>query len=429
MKPTARKWGTAALTAPLVLVLVGCSGKAPWSSSNPKPSTSPPAPVEITVSPTKNAQNVPVSTEIGFQVVNGKLSDVSLTDDKNKKVSGRIRADNTSWVPDAPLAYNTTYTATVTAVGAQDEKKSQANVFTTMEEARSGPIASTVYFRDQATYGVAMPIGVQFEPEIPEKARAEVERRLFVTTDPPQRGAWAWYGGSQVLYRPQNHWQPGTTISLRAALKGLPMGNRYGDKDYTATAKISDKRTVMEVDNATKQMSVIQNDQLLRRLPVSLGKPSTPSSSGNMVIMSKEERTRFDTRTDSNPANRYVVDVQYAMRLTWGGEYIHAAPWSVGDQGFRNVSHGCINMSTEDARWLFGVVKIGDLVTVEGTEVGLDPGNGFTGWNESWEEHVKRSALPNPDLASTLGMAPMPSPTANPAVPAEGAAVSPTPPN
>ncbi|HEY8533708.1 MAG TPA: L,D-transpeptidase, partial [Micromonospora sp.] len=80
--------------------------------------------------------------------------------------------------------------------------------------------------------------------------------------------------------------------------------------------------------------------------------------------------------------------------LTWGGEFIHSAPWSVADQGVRNVSHGCVNLSPDNARWLFNQTKIGDPVTVKGTEVKLKHGNGWTDWNLSWEEYVKGSALP-----------------------------------
>jgi len=92
--------------------------------------------------------------------------------------------------------------------------------------------------------------------------------------------------------------------------------------------------------------------------------------------------------------DHYRADISYAMRITWGGEFIHAAPWSVGDQGVNNVSHGCVNMSWDNAVWLFGVTHIGDPVTVRGTEVQLVNGNGFTAWNMSWPDFIKGSALP-----------------------------------
>src|SRR6185295_18323967 len=118
-----------------------------------------------------------------------------------------------------------------------------------------------------------------------------------------------------------------------------------------------------------KQMSVYQNDTLLKTMPVSLGKPSTPSSSGNMVIMDKAYETVFDT-TDDGP-NGYRVNINYAQRLTWSGQYIHAAPWSVKDQGHRNVSHGCVNVAMGNAKYLFDLTLIGDPVTVRGTERSL----------------------------------------------------------
>jgi len=58
------------------------------------------------------------------------------------------------------------------------------------------------------------------------------------------------------------------------------------------------------------------------------------------------------------------VDVNWAMRLTWGGEFVHAAPWSVGDQGVRNVSHGCVNMANGPSEWLFDTAHIGDPIIV-----------------------------------------------------------------
>ncbi len=183
------------------------------------------------------------------------------------------------------------------------------------------------------------------------------------------------------------------------------------------------RKIVMNVDNKTKQMSVYRDDKLLRRIPVSLGKPSTPSSSGSMVVMSHDYSTVFDT-TREGPGG-YRVQVNYAMRLTWGGEFIHAAPWSVGDQGVRNVSHGCVNMSTGNAAWLFGITHIGDLVNVKGTEVRLVNGNGWTAWNVSWSEFVKGSALPVP--AELANWAPVTAKPASAPTPAPAAAPSPSP--
>jgi lipoprotein-anchoring transpeptidase ErfK/SrfK len=377
-----------ALTVPILLAACGDAARKPPAaapsggasasvSASPSPS---PVPLSLAVAPAPGAANQPVTTEVGTTVAGGKVTDVALVDKAGKRVAGELRADGSAWVPAAPLAFSTGYTATVTATGDDGKTVSQTTNFTTMGRPGGSRVGSGLYMFDGQTYGVAMPVAVEFESDIPVEARAAVQRRLFVKSDPPQVGAWHWFNARQVLYRPQEYWKPGTRLTVRSALAGLPIGKRFGDTDRSATVTIG-RKLVIEVDNATKLMNVYQDDALLRTLPVSLGKPSTPSSSGTMVIMSKEESTIFDTPD-------YRVTITYAQRLTWKGQYIHAAPWSVRDQGVRNVSHGCVNVSDSNAAWLFGLTLVGDPVTVRGTERGLDPGDGWTAWNMPWSEYV-----------------------------------------
>lgn len=375
-------------------------------------------PLELAVTPADRARDVPISSEVGVVVRGGKVTDVRIRDDKGRPVPAEPRTDRSAWVPAAPLAPRRTYTAEVTATNDSGRTTTHRTTFTTAPKSNVPAITSTLYFADKRTYGTAMPVTVAFDPPIPKEARDEVQRRLFVKTDPPQPGTWSWLDdGSQVYYRAPDFWRPGTSISVRSALEGLPIGrDRVGDADRRATSTIG-RQVSLEIDNATKQMSVWQDGKLLRRIPVSLGKPSTPSSSGKMVIMEKHERTTFDTRGE--PDGGYVVDVDDAQRYTWGGEFIHSAPWSEGDQGNTNVSHGCANVSASAADWLMGVTQVGDLITVKGTEVPLRPGNGWTAWNVSWEEFVRGSALPVPAQLK-------PAPTASPAAPLTGGTPEPT---
>jgi lipoprotein-anchoring transpeptidase ErfK/SrfK len=376
-------------------VLTGCtsgSGHPDAAPASPSPAAAPPT---VSLTPATGGKDVPVSAEITAAATNGQVTEVTLTDDKGATVPLTMRADGSSWVPATPLAYERTYTAQATVAGAAGLTATQATTFSTMSRpART--IDSTLYFAAGQTYGVAMPITLNFAEAVPEAARAQVQKRLFVTTDPPQPGAWHWLAtGTEVFYRAPDYWQPGTTISVRTALEGLPMGgDLYGDADRTATSKISDSSVFLDVDNATKQMTVTVNGAVTRTIPVSMGKPGTPTSSGKMVIMEKFDWTTFDTRND--PQGGYVVTVANAQRLTWGGEFIHAAPWSVGDQGHSNVSHGCTNVSDEASAYLMNVTHVGDQVTIKGTEVALDMGNGWTAWNLDWADFVKGSALPVP---------------------------------
>ncbi|GAA0713569.1 L,D-transpeptidase family protein [Dactylosporangium roseum] len=356
------------------LGLSACDGaKKPTATKSTTP------PVGLVVTPPAGNSGVPVSTEIGTKVTDGKITDMSLTDATGQRVAGEFREDGAAWVPATTLRYDTAYTAKVTAVGKDNKAVTHESRFTTMAKPKGQAVTSELMLTNGGTYGVGMPIVVEFGSDVPEQSRAAVQQRLFVKSDPPQPGAWRWFGGKQVMYRPEKYWQPGTKITARKALDGVRIGDRYADEDASATVTIG-RKLVIDIDNATKQLSVYQNDALVKTAPVSLGKSSTPTSSGNTVIMSREAYTVFRTP-------EYTAPVQFAMRLTWGGQYIHAAPWSVGDQGRRNVSHGCTNVSTDNARWLYEQTLVGDPVTTRNTEVGLDPGDGWTAWDIPWEQY------------------------------------------
>jgi lipoprotein-anchoring transpeptidase ErfK/SrfK len=186
----------------------------------------------------------------------------------------------------------------------------------------------------------------------------------------------------------------------------------YGKQDSTLRCGIGPS-LIMTIDDAAspKVMKVVKDGAVIKTIPVSLGRPSMPSSSGTTVVIEKLTKTVFDTMDDPNPANRYRTKIEYAQRLTWGGEFIHAAPWSLQDQGKRNVSHGCVNMSTKDAQWLFQNTLMGSPLTIKGTERKLRSGNGWTDWDKPWDEYVKGSAIPYPPEASATPGGVGPSPT------------------
>jgi lipoprotein-anchoring transpeptidase ErfK/SrfK len=372
-------------TRQVAMPLHRAAGATASPSATP-PGSGPATPVALAVTPAPGTADLPVSAEIGTSVSGGKVTEVSLTDAAGHQVAGAMRDDGTSWIPAEPLQFATGYKATVTATGSDGRTATGTTTFTTMRKPGGVRVGTGLYLFSGNTYGVAMPVAVDFESDVPVSARAAVERRLLVHSDPPQPGAWHWFGGRQVLYRPPQYWQPGTKLTVRSALGGQPIGGRFGDMDRSATVTIG-RDLRIDVDNATKQMTVTRDGQVIKTLPVSLGKPSTQSSSGTMVIMDKQEKTVFDTTREDGP-NGYRIDIAYAQRLTWGGQFIHAAPWSVRDQGVRNVSHGCVNVSTSFAVWLFQQTLIGDPVTVRGTGRALDPGDGWTAWNMPWSEYA-----------------------------------------
>jgi len=386
------------MLACLSLAIAGCSGSGTPTLQQPvglPSSVAPAAPLAtVALTPQRSSTGVPVSAEIGFTVTNGTIKSVVLTDAAGTTLQGVMRPDNSSWVPDNALKYDSAYTATVTAEGSDGKTITESTEFRTMAKP-SKRLGTGLYVSSSRTYGIAMPVVVEFTSNVPQAARAAIQSRLFVKTDPPQAGAWSWISSKQVMYRGKDYWKTGTKVEVRAALEGLPIGDgRYGDADRKATMNITKDAIELITDDSTHTMTVKKNGEVIKTIPVSLGKDSTPSSSGTMVIMEKHEHTVFDTTTDPDATDRYRVEVDYAQRLTWGGEFIHSAPWSVRDQGVRNVSHGCTNVSPANAKWLFDLTHIGDPVTVKGTSRELAAGNGFTAWRVSWEEYIKGSALP-----------------------------------
>jgi lipoprotein-anchoring transpeptidase ErfK/SrfK len=383
---------------------VACSsdGGASWF----EPGESPDPPKVTVVGPVDGATGVPTSAELEFTLEGTPTAAVALADAAGTTITGQMRSDGSSWVPDQQLAYSTQYTATITATKSDGTSAEAKSTFTTMDPPPQTARVQS-YNGDNVTYGVGMPIIVRFDTIVPESERAAIQRRMFVQTSPPQEGVWHWISsryhdlGSEVHFRPKEYWQPGTTIHVRIATGGMPWGydGLYGGNDLTLDFSIG-QSLVMEVDNGTKQMTVTQNGQVVRTIPVSLGKPSTPSSSGTMLIMSRFPTYHFDTRRELGTSAGYVVDVNFAEQLTTGGEFIHAAPWSVQQQGNTNVSHGCVNMSDENAEWIFNTVQVGDPITISGTEVSLEWGNGFTDWNIPWDEYVQGSAIPYTPPAS-----------------------------
>ncbi|MFI5936839.1 Ig-like domain-containing protein [Actinoplanes sp. NPDC051494] len=402
-EPDAAAWvGTSSAPAPESSASEGTTGTSESGAVDGGQSSA----VSLSVTPATGKKSVPVSAEIGFKVSGGKVTTVALKDEKGKAVAGGLRDDGSAWVPAKPLKNSKVYEASVTAVDDAGASKTETTKFTTMAKPAK-KTGTGLYLFDDHTYGVAMPIVVEFNPGIKKNDRAAVQKRLFVKSEPSQPGTWSWTStGTQVYYRPPKFWQSGTTITVRAAVGGLPTGSgRYGDQDRGATAKIG-RSLIMSVDNKTKQMTVVKNGKKVRTLPVSLGSPKHPSSSGTMVVMEKMAATVFDTMDEMPAGEGYITDIEYAQRLTWSGQYIHSAPWSVGSQGRRNVSHGCVNVAPSQAKWLFDTTLIGDPITIRGTEDKLAEGNGWTPWDMSWKEFVKGSALPvAADLAAQDGQA------------------------
>jgi lipoprotein-anchoring transpeptidase ErfK/SrfK len=394
-------------------VLTACSGdknswNGPGGSTGDKGGK---AKVTIT-EPANDAKDVPAGTEIVFKVSDAaSTAEVSLKDDKGTEVPGAMHPDGAGWLPKATLEYGATYTATVTAKDGDGKATTATSKFTTMAKTDK-VIAVSSFIADGQVVGVGMPIVLRLSKAVKKANRAALQRRLLVTAEPAQEGIWTWYSDTELHYRPKEFWQSGTKVRVEARAGGVPVGDGYyGRKDLAVDVTIGPSLILTVDDGASpKVMNVTKDGQVIKTIPVSLGRPSMPSCSGTMVIIERLPKTVFDTTSDPNPDNRYRTDIEFAQRLTWSGQFIHAAPWSVADQGKRNVSHGCLNMSTENAKWLFDQTVVGVPVIVKGTPRPLEYGNGWTDWIKPWDEYVKGSAIPyKPSSAPAPSDSPAPS--------------------
>ena len=137
--------------------------------------------------------------------------------------------------------------------------------------------------------------------------------------------------------------------------------------DAHATVNIGAAHLAIAND-ITKQVSVFDNGKLVRTMPTSMGKDSTPTANGVYIIGGRFKHIIMDSSTygvPSNSPNGYRTEVDFATQMSYSGIYVHSAPWSVAEQGSSNTSHGCLNVSPENAEWFYNNTKRGDIVEVK----------------------------------------------------------------
>jgi lipoprotein-anchoring transpeptidase ErfK/SrfK len=387
---------TAAIIAAGALVfLAGCSGDdAGGSGEQVAVEAKPPAEVSFTLA--DGSTDVPPLAPLEIAVTDGELAEVTLVDGTGAAVSGSVappaaESGPAVWTPKAPLAYGTKYTLTATAENADDEETTASSTFTTVTPAAvSTPSIGPL---DGQTVGVGMPIRVWFDDPVADKAA--VESHLLVTSSTPTDGVWNWFSDTEVHFRPSTYWPANTDVTLDANLYGVNFGEGiWGEKNRTVSFSIGEKH-VSIADAASHMMQVYDNDQLVQTFPISAGSPDNPSYNGAHVVTELNRNRVMDSSTYGVPVDSpdgYRTPVEYAVRISDSGEFVHAAPWSVAQQGHSNVSHGCINMSTERAAWFFNFSQPGDVVEIRNSSAG-DLRSDIYDWVIPWEEWQAGSAL------------------------------------
>jgi lipoprotein-anchoring transpeptidase ErfK/SrfK len=343
----------------------------------------------------KKQQNVPVNTTVAVTGTGGKLQDVRLTTSAGHAVRGALSSDGASWRAGSLLEPGTAYVLKASLTGDDGSTTSLTRRFHTQNLTLDQQTFASISPLNGQKVGVGFPVIVHFD--VPVTNRASIEKHLSVDSQPAQQGSWHWFSSTEVHWRPQHYWKAGSTVTVHADINSVPAGNGiYGQSDRAVTFKVGD-RHIYNVNMKTHQMKVYSNRKLLRTIPVTTGKPGFVTRSGIKVIVQKYEKHTMNSETigiSKDNAEYYnMKDVQWAMRMTYSGEFIHAAPWSVGSQGRENVSHGCTGMSTANADWLYHMTLVGDVVKEYGSDRTMEVTNGYGDWNMSFKEYKKGSAL------------------------------------
>ncbi len=386
MRQLKRVVGALALLVVAVL-LAGCTATGRTSGTSPRPQT------QVSTLPGDRAENVKPTLPASVTVIEGVLREVALTNPDGKAVAGEFSADRRSWTSVEPLGYDRTYTWSGTAAGPNSLPVPVTGSFTTVNPQQQ--VHATLNIGDDATVGIAAPVILQFKDHVADKAA--VERALQVQTSIPTEGSWAWLpdanGGSRVHYRPKDYWQPGTQVSITAKVYGVAYGDgSYGKQDLSTRFTIG-RSQIVKADVNSHRMIVIRDGQEVMNFPASYGLASDPrrhTTNGIHVVMNKSQKVLM-----SNPAYDYFnLPMYWAVRVSNYGEFIHANPESAGAQGSANVTHGCVNLSTANAKQYFESAIFGDPVEVTNSPTQLSAAHGdIYDWTVPWEAWQAMSAL------------------------------------
>ncbi len=213
------------------------------------------------------------------------------------------------------------------------------------------PRVASILPADGAVVGVAHPVVVAFAAPVSDRAAAE--RSIHVSSPGNVPGHFEWVRDDVVQWVPDRYWPAHSHVSV--GVQALTTGFDVGD-EVLGVASIS-----------AHTFTVSRNGEVLRSMPASMGKPTRPTPIGHFTALQKQRSVVMDSRTIGIPLSSpegYKITAQYAVRVTWSGVYVHSAPWSVDSQGYANVSHGCINLSPDNAAWYFNTVNVGDPITV-----------------------------------------------------------------
>ncbi|WP_082995704.1 L,D-transpeptidase [Mycobacterium alsense] len=338
---------------------------------------------KLTSSVSDGAVGVTVDAPVTVSVASGVLGSVTMVNENGRSISGQLSPDGLRWSTTEQLGYNRRYTLSVKALGLGGAATRQMTFQTSSPAHLTMPYVSPA---DGEVTGVGQPVAIRFDENITDRAAAQ--KAIKITTNPPVEGAFYWLTNREVRWRPEHFWKPGTTVDVAVNTYGVDLGDGMFGEDNVKTHFTIGDEVISTADDTTKTVTVRVNGEVVRTMPTSMGKDSTPTANGVYIIGARFKHIIMDSSTYGVPVNSpngYRTEVEWATQMSYSGVFVHSAPWSVGAQGHTNTSHGCLNVSPSNAEWFYEHSKSGDIVEVVHTVGPTLPGTeGLGDWNVPW---------------------------------------------
>ncbi|HEU5271144.1 MAG TPA: Ig-like domain-containing protein [Jatrophihabitans sp.] len=400
----------------LVVGLAGCSQKkAPGpagaqssqaAATTPASSSGSVGPAKLSISAAPGATDVSPVVPIKVAVTDGSISSVVMTNADGKVIKGALAPDRSSWSSAEDLGYGKTYQLRAVAANAEGKQTSESSSFTTVtpdnqtmpyiQTAAGGAVPAGVVF------GVGQVIRIHFDESIPDHKAAMAA--IKVTTVPAQLGGFSWLSDTDLYWRTASYMKPGTKVTIDANVYGKNLGNNlYGQADTSTWFRVGDSH-VSIADDRTKLVKVYTNGKLVKVMKTSMGRHTSikgdngqpidlRTNSGPHVVVDGETDIDMNSASFglSKGENAYRTTVPVGVRISYDGEYVHWADWSVWAQGNTDTSHGCLNVSPDDSWWFYHYSRPGDIVDVRNTGRALQEWNsGF--WTVSFAKWIASGA-------------------------------------
>ena len=364
------------------------TSKAPATTVDPERAQRDHLVASVRVSPQAGATGVPLDATVAVHTTAGRFTSVRAVSGTGVAIPGALSGSRTAWRSNRPLLAGTTYQITTTVVGAGVTAHS-SSTFQTLTPA--GTVTDDIFPGSGLQVGVAEPIAFRFNHDINNPlSRAAALSHFTILESMPVAGGWYWFSNHELHFRPQAFWPPGEKVTVVSDLAGWSAGDGlWGDGTNLSQFTVGDAH-IATANLATHEMTVTNNGTVVATYPMSGGRDKYPTMNGLHIVMDRQSVVRMISSTNGIPVNSpdgYDELVYSDVHISDSGEYVHAAPWSVGAQGHTNVSHGCINLSPTDALQFFGFSRVGDVVWVVG---GPRPpafgDHGVMDWDTPWNE-------------------------------------------